>query len=70
VRFRNLERRLLTKLLPLMTFTLGISELAASAGADDVIAAVYQEALMEKGVRPDEGMYDVGHDELPCEILA
>jgi hypothetical protein len=59
-----------------MTFTLGICELAAWAGADNDVApsskrlTVHQEAKMGEEFGPDEGLYNVGHHEPSRELPA
>jgi hypothetical protein len=73
MRSGNSERSVSTEEPPLMTFTLGVCELAAWAGADNdeqTVLTVHQEAEMGEEVGSDEGFCDVGHHEPPCELPA
>jgi hypothetical protein len=61
----------------LMTFTLGVCELAALAGADDVTASSRRLFLqstrrpkLERKSAPMRGLCDVGHHESPRELPA
>jgi hypothetical protein len=66
MRSGNSERTVLTEVPPLMTFTLGINELTALAGADNyvtIVLTIHQEAEMGEEVGPVEGLCNVGHHE-------
>jgi hypothetical protein len=57
---------------PLMTFTGGLQTGSLGRGRQrrDSIRTVHQEAEMGEEVGPDEGLFDVGHHELPRELPA
>jgi hypothetical protein len=61
MRSGNSERMLSTAVPPLMTFTLGIAELAGWAEADSDVRGE---------IGPDERMCDIGQNQPPREIPA
>jgi hypothetical protein len=63
---------------PLMTFTLRVYELAASAGADNGVTPSSRRLFFQSTKRtklgeevgPEDGLCDVGHHESPRELPA
>jgi hypothetical protein len=60
---------------PLIPFTQRISELAAWSETDNdmtptIVLTIHQKAEMGEEDSVDEGMRDVGRNELPCEVPA